>query len=98
MKSEQLEQMNGEKIKKIYDALVGENITAAQFAIKACIVNDVKDELILEALKKISTDTAVKLVKISDLAIAALDILEVEKYEGENALVKELIKTKFYTQ
>ena len=97
MKSDELKKVPDDKLNKIYDALEGEDIIAAQYAIRDCVIYDISDERIISSLKKLKDDGAIKIVKISSLAIAALDILGAEKYNGTDKLIDELIKTKFYT-
>ena len=46
--------------------------------------------------EELKNNGAIKIVKISALAIAALDILGAEKYTGTDELIKELINEVFF--
>lgn len=89
-------EISDEKLKEIYNALEGEDITSCQYAIRYCVVNGVSDERIISDLKKLKNDESIKIVKMSCLADAALDILGAEKYKGTDELTEELINTKFF--
>ena len=97
MKYEGSKNISDEKLKEIYNALEGEDITSCQYAIRYCVVNGVSDERIISDLKKLKNDGSIKIVKMSCLAAAALDILGAEKYKGTDGLTEELINTKFFT-
>ena len=86
-----------DEIKEIYNALEGEEITTAQYAMRKCVIDGISDERIISDLKELKNNGSIKIVKISYLAIAALDILGAEKYTGTDELIRELIQTKFYS-
>ena len=97
MKSEELKSVSDEELNEIYNALEGDEITPAQFAIRKCVVDGISDERIISDLKELKNNGAIKFVKMSTLAIAALDILGAEKYTGTDELIREFIQTKFFS-
>ena len=97
MKSEEFKCVPNEELEEIYDALEGDEITPVQYAIRKCVVDGISDERIISDLKELKNNGAIKFVKMSTLAIAALDILGAEKYTGTDELIREFIQTKFFS-
>lgn len=60
-----------------------------------CVKSNLKTDEIVERLKELKKDTTtIAGHPISYFSMAALDIMNIEKYEGNNADIQELIKSK----
>lgn len=67
-------------------------------AIRECVDNEIKDKDVIEKIKKLVKSELIEwnTQKVSDCAIAALDMLGVSKYSGDNMAIHDLIETNFY--
>lgn len=60
-----------------------------------CVKTNIKTDKVVERLKELKKDTAhIAGHPISDFSVAALDIMNIEKYNGDNVDIKGLIKSK----
>ena len=85
-------------IKSICDDLYGSDPLALLYALRYCALNGVAEPQILKAVMELKNSQLAEWgCKVSDCAIAALHILNIEIYTGENETIKELISTRFYT-
>lgn len=81
--------------------LIEENISSDNnlgclLAIGAAVKNNVKTDIVVNALKKLKNKEEFEFcMKISELALAALHVLEIEYYLGDNKNVKEIIDSEF---
>ena len=73
------------------------NIGDCLFAIREYALHGERDDICIAALKRLKTDDGCWYIRVADAACAALDLSGAEPYTGESDLVKELIKTRFYT-
>lgn len=61
-----------------------------------CVRSQTKDETVISELKKMKSDHAqIAGYSISDFSFAALDVLNAEKYTGNNENVLRIIQSKF---
>ena len=61
-----------------------------------CVRSQTKDETVIAELKKMKSDNAqIAGHSISDFSLAALDVLNVEKYTGNNENVLRIIQSRF---
>ena len=61
----------------------------------SCVKENIKTDKVIERLKELKNDTAtIAGHTISCFSIAALDIMNIEKYNGNDADIKELIHSK----
>lgn len=64
--------------------------------IVGCVLHSIKTDEVISVIKELlSDDVTVSGYMVSDFALAALDLLNVSKYAGNNDRVKALIKCKF---
>lgn len=86
-------------ISKIKDDLQGENSLACMYAIRSCVINSIHDEEVIQIIESLKDSVLVEwnTCKISDCAIAALDLMGIESYSGSCVQIKDLISTKFFT-
>lgn len=79
--------------------LQSDNATDCIYAIRACCIQHILDNEIIDELRKLKYDNRIAMMKkVSECAIAALDILGIEKYTGYNLSIIEIIKTNFYKE
>lgn len=79
--------------------LQSDNATDCIYAIRACCIQHISSSFIIEKLKALKNSNEVAMMcKIADSATAALDILGVEKYEGDKPNILEIIKTCYYSK
>lgn len=85
-------------LNRIKNDLKSANMEDCMYAIRACCVKVLNDDEIINQLKELKNNHSIAMMnKISDCAIAALDIMGVEKYSGSNKKIIEIIKTKYYS-
>lgn len=85
----------GEKI-MLLDALRSTNPNAAILGIASVVKNKSDDDDILNAIKNLKESRMIILgYSISELAIAALDLIDAEKYDGEEKKILGLIESRF---
>lgn len=61
-----------------------------------CVKSNLKTAEIIERLKELKNDTTtIAGHPIADFSMAALDILGIEKYDGDDNSIKQLIESKF---
>lgn len=86
-------------INDIHKDLLGDNSLACMFAIRYCVLNKITDNETISIIKNLKGSKLIEWnsCKIADCAVAALHLLGVEKYEGENYAIKDLIDTVFFT-
>ena len=83
-------------IQLIEQIISSDNNLGCVLAIGAAVKNQLKTDIIVCSLKKLkSKDEYEFCVNISQLALAALHILGIEYYSGDNRNVQELIESKF---
>ena len=83
----------------IKNDLKSDNATDCIYAIRACCIQHISDNEIITRLKKMKNDDRIAMMnKVSESAIAALDILGVEKYTGNNPAIIEIMKTNYYSK
>lgn len=88
-----------EILKIIEKGLQSENMEDCAYAIRACYIHHISDKKIISLLEKLKSNNRVVMMhKISDMAIATLDLLKVEKYSGDNPTIIEIINTSFYNE
>lgn len=86
-------------IKLIERDLHSANAEDCAYAIRVCCLNNITDESIVNSIKELKTSDKIAMMqRISDMAMAALEILDVEKYTGDNPLVLDNISTVFYSK
>lgn len=86
-------------ISTIKKHLTSHNADDCMYAIRACCIQKISDENIVQVLKKLKTNHTISMMhKISDAAVAALAILKIEEYSGSSKIVQEMIDTCFYSQ
>lgn len=79
--------------------LLSDDPTDCIYAIRACCIQHISSNEIISKLKALKNDNRIAMMnKISDSAIAALDILGIEKYTGNNSAITEMIKTVYYSK
>lgn len=82
--------------KLIEQNISSDNNLGCVLAIGAAVKNQIKTDIVVRSLKKLkSKDEFEFCMNISELALAALHMLGVEYYSGNNQNVKELIRNKF---
>lgn len=87
--------MNG-NIEIITESISSDNTLGIVLAIGALVKNNIRDPKTDSALKKLKNDHRYEFcAKISDLSLAALDILGIENYTGNQRQIIELINSKF---
>ena len=87
--------MSGD-IQLIEQTISSDNNLGCVLAIGASVKNQIKTDIIVRSLKKLkSKDEYEFCMNISELALAALHVLGIEYYYGDNKNVKELIESKF---
>lgn len=79
--------------------LQSDNAADCAYAIRACCIQHISNDKIIAILKTLKSDNRIAMMnKISDSAMAALDILGIEKYTGDNPAIIEIIKTVYYRE
>lgn len=83
----------------ICNELMSNDALACMFALRYCTLNNLNNNEITSIIKKLKNSTLIEWnsCKISSCAIAALHLLGIELYSGDDIQINELIKTKFYT-
>ncbi len=85
-------------LEKIKNDLSSKNKEDRIYAIRACCIQKICNDSIVELLNGLKQDDSIAMyTKISDGAIAALDILGIEQYKGKDQCVMDLIKSVFYS-
>jgi len=79
-------------VKVIEENISSNNNLGCILAIEAVIINQVKTDIIIRSLKKLKSRDEVEFcMNVSELAIAALHLLKVEHYTGDNENIKTII-------
>lgn len=87
--------VDGEK-ELIEECIWSDNSLECVLAIGACVKHKIRTPKTTEALLRLRNSTKREFCCwISDLANAALDVLEIKKYQGNNKLVIEAIESQF---
>lgn len=83
----------------VENALLSENPLQCMYAIRSCVLNNFNNERIMNNLKKLKSSNLIEWnsCKISNCALAALHLLNIEPYHGNDVQINDLIKTVFYT-
>lgn len=69
------------------------------YAMRACCIRKISNEKIIQRLKELKTSDKIGMYqKISRIAIATLDILGIEKYCGDDEVIKDIIETVYYSK
>ena len=85
-------------LNRILNDLQSKNASDCIYAIRACCIQNISNEQIAEILVKLKYDDRVAMMsKVSNYALAALDLLDIEKYIGNDSVILEYIDTVFYT-
>lgn len=86
-------------INDIHNDLLGDNSLLCIFAIKHCVINEITDNKTVAIIKTLENSSLVEWnsCKISNCAYAALHLLNIEPYKGNDEQVQDLIDTVFYT-
>ena len=86
-------------IHEIHNDLLGNDSLSCMFAVRYCVLNMIVDKETIDILIKLKRSPLIEWnsCKISNCALAALQLLEIEPYNGEDEQVLELIETVFYT-
>lgn len=88
-----------ENLERIEHDLYSDDANDCIYAIRACCIKRISSESIIKRLKDLKECSAFAMMnKISDCATAALDILGVEKYTGEEKNILYIIETVFYSK
>ena len=84
--------MNSIEIKMLYG-----NGTYDKFnGIIACVMENIKTDKVASRLKELKNDTTtIAGHPISDFSLAALDVLGIEKYQGDDEGIIEIIDSQF---
>lgn len=84
---------------EIEKMLSGNDSLYCILAIKYCVINAITDDKIISIIKKLKKSDMIEWnsAKVSDSAIAALHLLDIEKYTGNRPQILDLINTIFYT-
>lgn len=84
----------------IEQALLSNNALRCMHAIRSCVVNNFRINKIIDTLRELKTSDLIEWnsCKISNCAYAALHLLEIEAYNGNDAQVQDLIDTVFFTK
>lgn len=62
----------------------------------SCVLNNITDQDCVEVIKELKNSKACGFgIDVAQAAVATLDILGIEKYEGNNKLIKSYISSKF---
>ena len=94
--SEQIKKMLGGDVSEILNGIVSDIPILVMNAIIGGAENRVKDRRFIDSLKEQkSNDIELLHIRIGDVAIAALDVLGIEKYTGDDQAVKDIIYTQF---
>lgn len=86
-------------INDIHKDLLGNNSLSCMFAIKYCVINKISDNKTITIIKSLKNSDLIEWnsCKISNCAYAALHLLDIEPYNGNDKQVQDLIDTVFYT-
>ena len=102
MKSKQSGQIisNGKTLDDVIEGLTCNRPLTCMYVIRFCVVNKVTDKRVVDIIKDLKTSDMIEWnsCRISDCAYAALDLLGIEKYEGDKMEIRDFIDTVFYTQ
>lgn len=83
----------------IENDLQSDNPCDCVYAIRTCCIQNVFNDNIIKIMKELKKDKRVAMMnKVSDFATAALDILGIEKYNGNNVIIIEMIETIIYNK
>lgn len=84
----------------IEQALLSNSALKCMYAIRSCVVNNFRTNKIIDSLRRLKTSDLIEWnsCKISNCAYAALHLLEIEAYNGNDTQVQDLIDTVFYTK
>lgn len=84
----------------IEQALLSNNALRCMYAIRSCVVNNFRTKKIIDTLKELKTSDLIEWnsCKISNCAHAALHLLGIDTYSGNDVQVQELIETAFFTK
>lgn len=97
-KSEKYEKVQ-KSINDIHRDLLGNNSLSCMFAIKHCVLNKITDNKTIAIIKNLKNSNLIEWnsCKISNCAYAALHLLNVEFYKGNDEQIQDLIDTVFFT-
>lgn len=89
-----------EALKSIHSDLLCDNSLLCMFAIRKCVFDRINDDKTTSIIQSLKTSPLIEWnsCKISDCAKAALHLLGIEPYNGDNEQVQELINTVFYSE
>lgn len=90
----------GNNIQQIEERLLNSNSLRCMFAIRECVLENIDNRRIVEILQELKSSKLIEWnsCRISDCAVAALHLLNIEKYNGDDERVKVLIDTVFFTK
>lgn len=87
------------KLVKIEHDLSSDDPKDCLYALRFCCIEKITNENIVKKIKDLkNNDKCTMYYRLSYSAIAALDILGIEKYTGDNVTIKEIINTVFYSK
>ena len=87
-------------ISDIYEDLIGNNALSCMLAVRYCVLNHIKDDKTVSIISSLKSSPLIEWnsCKISNCAYAALHLLGIEPYQGNDGQVQDLIDTVFFTQ
>lgn len=83
----------------ICNDLKGSDSLACLYALRYCAINQLDSNEVISLIRELQSSELIEWgsCKVSDCAIAALHLLNVQKYSGDDPQIIDLISTRFYT-
>ena len=85
-------------VSDILNNLHGNDGLNIMYTIRYCVLESISDESVIEAIKQLRSSSLVEwhTCSIADCAVAALDLLEIEPYNGNKPQIVEMISTRLF--
>ena len=86
-------------VSDILNSLQGTDALNIMYTIRYCVLESVKVNSVIDCLKKLKGSLLIEwnTCSISDCAIAALHLLEIETYNGNKPQILDMISTRFFS-
>ena len=87
-------------VSKILNDLKRDNALVIIYAIRYCALENIKDDAIIAELKKLKSSELVEChsCRVANCAAAALDLLGIEPYTGDDGQTLDFISTRFFEE
>lgn len=85
-------------VSDILTNLRGNDALNIMYTIRYCALESVREMEVVEALKELKSSPLIEwnTCSVADCSVAALDLLDVEKYKGNKPQILDMITTRFF--